>query len=183
MRERHVHIWLLSTCVLIDDPRTPAANTRWYHQHIVTSEQTPPTFLLGLCGLRLWRLRAALQLSQAFDLLQHHLKHIFALDDIEMFPDLGIFTRKPLNLSLLQMATKPKIQLAWEVVIELGEEFDIKEEHGRGCQLIGNHVEEDFRTVVFVLEIGALLGFDRHETHLDDVRAVPEEDSFPTCIV
>ena len=114
----------------------------------------------------------AFQLTQTFNLLQNHLQHLFASDHIEMLADSGILTSEPLDLGMVQMPTESDVQLSGEIVVELGKELDVEEEHRRGCQFIGHHIEKHLRTIVFVPEVGALLGLDSRETHLDDIASV-----------
>jgi hypothetical protein len=98
-----------------------------------------------------------------------------------MLANPGILTSEPLDLSLVQMPTESDVQLSGEIVVEFGKELDVEEEHRRGCQFIGHHIKKHLRAIVFVLEVGALLGLDSRETHLDDVASVAEEDGFSTC--
>ena len=142
------------------------------------SEQSPSTLLLHRHSIRL---RLSLQLAQTLDLLQHQLQHVFPADHIKMSPDPGIFSSESLDLRIIQMTTQPHIQLAGEVVVELGKKFDVEEEHGRRGQFVGDHIEEDLRAVVFVLTGGALSRFDRCQSHLDGFRSIAEKDGFTAC--
>lgn len=99
-----------------------------------------------------------------------------------MSADLGVLLGKLLDLLLGQVAAEAEVQLAGEVVVELGEELDVEEEDRSGGQLGGGGIEEDLGAVVLVLEVGTLLGLDGKQTHLDDVGSVAKKDSLTSYI-
>lgn len=125
---------------------------------------------------------APIQLADTFDLLQSELQQLLLPDDIEMAPDPRVFSCEALDFRVGQMPAETHVQLAGEVVVEFGEELDVEEEDGGGGELIGDYVEEDFGTVVFVLLDGALLGADCEEPHFDQVGPITEEDAFTACL-
>jgi hypothetical protein len=61
-----------------------------------------------------------------------------------------VFSGEPLHIRGGEMTTKSLIQLPGEVVIKLGQQFDVKEEDGSCGEFIGYHVEEDFWTIVLI---------------------------------
>ena len=63
-------------------------------------------------------------------------------------------------------------------VVEFTEEFGVEEEVGGRSEFVGDGIEEDFGTVVFILFGGALFAFDGEEAHFENVDAVAEEDGF-----
>lgn len=97
-----------------------------------------------------------------------------------MAADLRILPRKTVDVGLGEVAPQPDVELAREVVVEFREQLDVEEEDGGGGQLVGDDVEEDFGTVVFVFGLGALFGGGGEEAHAEDVGAVAEEDRFST---
>lgn len=98
-----------------------------------------------------------------------------------MSPDARVFTREPLDFVVGEVAAEAHVELAGEVIVEFGEEFDVEEEDGGGGEFVGDDVEEDLRAVVFVFLGGALLGADGKEAHFEEVGAVTEEDAVATC--
>jgi len=151
----------------------------------MASEQAPPTpFLLGpLSASRSLEPLGlpALELLEALHLVEDELEQLLAPNDLEMAPHLGILLSKPLHLVVRQVAAEAQVQLAREVVVELGQQLHVEEKHRRGRELGRHRVEEDLRAVVLVLEVGALLGLDGQEAHLDNVGAVAQEDGLATC--
>lgn len=119
-----------------------------------------------------------LQLPQPLHLLEHELEPLLAPHDIEMAPDLGVLARKAVDFVLRETAAETRVQLAGQLVVEFGEEFSFEEEVSGGGELVGDGVEEDFGTVVFVLAGVALFGFDGEEAQAEEVDAVAEEDGF-----
>jgi hypothetical protein len=57
-------------------------------------------------------------------------------------------------------------------VVEFGEEFSVEEEIGCGGEFVGDGVEEDLGTVVFVCFVGALFGSEGEEAHFYDRGAI-----------
>lgn len=125
----------------------------------------------------------ALQLAQALDLLQGQLQQLLLLDDVKVPPDTGVLAGEALHLRVGEVPAESHVQLAGEVVVEFREELHVEEEDGGGGELVRDHVEEDLWAVVFVLLVGALLGANGHESHLDDIGSVTEEDGFPACVL
>lgn len=95
-----------------------------------------------------------------------------------MLPHLRVLPRETLDLSLAEAAAQAGVELAREVVVELGEELDVEEEDGGGGEFVGDDVEEDLGAVVFGGFGAALFGFEGEESHLEDGGAVAEKDSF-----
>ena len=63
-------------------------------------------------------------------------------------------------------------------VVEFGKQFGVEEEIGGCGELVCDGIEEDFRAVVFVLLVCALLALDGRKAELEDVDTVAEEDCF-----
>jgi hypothetical protein len=74
-----------------------------------------------------------------------------------MSTDPRIFSCEPLHFCGGEMTTKPLIQLPREVVIKFGQQFDVEEEDSSSCELVGYHVQEDFRTIILIPLRPALL--------------------------
>lgn len=100
-----------------------------------------------------------------------------------MVPDAWVFAGESLDFGVGEVATKTHVELAGEVIVEFGEEFDVEEEDGSGGELVGDNVEKDLRAVVFVLFGGALLGANGEEPHFDKVSPVTEEDALAACVL
>lgn len=128
-------------------------------------KQTPSLsmtlFLLALAGRMLLMLLMLLLLLlllyaprslehfQILEFLQNPLEHVLALDDVQMSLDFWIFAREALDIGLAEPTTQSRIELAREVVVEFGQELHVEEEHRRGRQFVGDHIEENFRALVF----------------------------------
>lgn len=110
--------------------------------------------------------------------MQHQLQKLLPPNNLKMSPNLRILPRKTLNLVLTQPLPQSRIQLPREIIIKLRQEFDVKEEDRSLGQFGGDDVQEDFRTVVFVRQGGALFGARGEGAEAEDVRAVAEEDCF-----
>lgn len=96
--------------------------------------------------------------------------------------DLRILPGEAVDVGFREMTPEPDVEFTREVVVEFGEKLDVEEEDGRGRELVGDDVEEDFGTVVFVLALGALFRFRSEEAHAEDVSAIPEEDGFSALV-
>ncbi len=96
--------------------------------------------------------------------------------------DLRILPGEAVDVGFGEVTPEPDVELAREVVVELGEKLDVEEEDGGGGELVGDDVEEDFGAVVFVFALRALFGFRGQEAHAEDVGAVAEEGGFPACV-
>lgn len=68
------------------------------------------------------------------------------------------------------------------MVVELAKELDVQEQNGGRSKLLGNHIEENFRAVVFVSLGLALLALQGMQPHLEQCSAIPQEDTFACCI-
>jgi len=106
------------------------------------------------------------------------LEEILTTHDIQMTLDLGILTGKAVDVILAQATAQTGVQFARELVVEFREQLGVEEEVGGGGEFVGDGVEEDFRTVVFMGFSGTLFGFHGENAQSEDVDAVAEEDSF-----
>jgi hypothetical protein len=70
-------------------------------------------------------------LSDTLDLLQSQFQQLFLADDVEVAADTRILTGKAFNLGVRKVSSKSCVKLAGEIIVELGEEFNVEEEHGR----------------------------------------------------
>lgn len=144
------------------------------------SEKAPASTSLFGTGRTLLLCRTSgpsLQLAETLDLLQRELKHLFLLDHVEVSPDPRILSRKSLDFRIRETPAQSLIQLAGKVVVELGQQLDIEEENGRGRELVRDHIQENFRTIVLVLQGGTLFRADGVEPHLDEFGSIAEEDT------
>lgn len=96
--------------------------------------------------------------------------------------NLRILPGEAVDVGFGEMTSEPDVEFSRKVVVEFGEKLDVEEEDGGGGELVGDDVEEDFGTVVFVLSLGALFRFRSEEAHAEDVGAIPEEDGFSAWV-
>ena len=95
-----------------------------------------------------------------------------------MLPHLRVFPRETLDLGVAEATAQAGVELAREIVVELGEELDVEEEDGGGGEFVGDDVEEDLGAMVFGGFGAALFGLEGKEAHLEDGGAVAEKDGF-----
>jgi len=94
--------------------------------------------------------------------------------DVQMAADLWIFACELIKF-LLGQGPELRVESTRELVIELAEQFGINEEISRSGELICHCVQEDLRTDVFAVLVGASLTLDCEQTHAQDVSAIAKE--------
>lgn len=86
------------------------------------------------------------------------LQFVLFILEIQMFSDSWVLPRKLSNLVPIQVIDQPRVNLPWELIEELVEEFDVDEQRAHIGQLVRNDIEEDFWTkrIVFWTEFAFL---------------------------
>lgn len=84
------------------------------------------------------------------------LQQILSSHYIQMPLDLRVLACKAVDFVLAEASAEAGVELAGKLVVEFGQEFCIEEEVGGGGEFVGDGVEENFGTVVFVFAGGAL---------------------------
>ena len=116
-----------------------------------------------------------------------------------MAANLGVFTGKTVDFFLGQSSSKTGVELSRELarplanvidgtciqtynVVKLGKQFGVEEQVGGCCKLVRNSVQEHFWAVIFVLLSRTLLRLDGHQTELEHIDTVTEENCLSSYV-
>lgn len=145
----------------------PSSSVTWYHKHSRTvnsatpstittsSEYTPPSLPSPFILPPLRPFLPRLQLPKRLHLLQHMLQALLPPHQIQMPPNLRIFSCESLDSRIVQ-SSELLFQPSRKLIVELAQELRIEEEIGGGSKLIRHSVQEDFGAMILVLRIRAL---------------------------
>ena len=112
------------------------------------------------------------EFDEVVEFVHDQFEFLLSLLEIEVTFDYGVLARKEGELILVTLIDEFGVNLAWKLVEEFGEKFNVDKHDGGIGEFVGDNVEKGFGTKGFALGAKtAAFGFERCQARSQHLRA------------